>query len=411
MSEKDQFHGPDVSRETTGRTEAEEAEGPKQVTPEQQMLFNIMDQSTAKHQAGAPAETNGAPTETQRSGFDGERRDSGADELSPQGEAEQSGLCLDDVPRETSEAQEKAPPPPQKNSPSSFYRYLLVLFGAAFLMLLLAYFVQQRNSDAVQDDLELLTASREELLEQIKELEEANHGLAKDNGLLKYERGHYQELYEKARDTRDELSGQLQHTQAQFNATVILGYLERFCGERDYLMAAIVVEQCDQYFNEHNKFYGNRVPIPAAMVSRYLQLREDVVMEKANCMVTEQYYGQDQESYTEEVRIVPSANRYSEEAVAAARTLWSIFWMYSDSVEISAWKMAQFCAPGSDDLYQLNSRAFQPSTRELFEEVKEDLLAQGALTEVDGVLKPVQNGQVVEHIPTEDSISEPTANP
>lgn len=389
MSEKDPHEGP-------------EREASDEITPEQQMLFDIMDQSTAKHQAGAPAETNGAPSETQRSGFGEERRDS---------EAEQSGLCLDDVSRETSEAQEKAPSPPQKNSPSSFYRYLLVLFGAAFLMLLLAYFVQQRNSDAVQDDLELLTASREELLEQIKELEEANHDLAKDNGLLKYERGHYQELYEKAQDTRDGLSGQLQHTQVQFNAAVILGYLERFCGERDYLMAAVVVEQCDQYFNEHNKFYGNRVPIPAAMVSRYLQLREDVVMEKAQCMVTERYYGQDQESYTEEVRIVPSASRYSEEAVRAARTLWDIFWLYSDSVEIPAWKMAQFCAPGSDDLYQLNSRAFQPSTRELFEQVKADLLAQGALTEVDGVLKPVLNGQVVEHIPTEDSISEPTANP
>ena len=388
MSEKDPHEGP-------------EREASDEITPEQQMLFDIMDQSIAKHQAGAPAETNGAPTETQRSGFDGERRDSGADELSPQGEAEQSGLCLNDVSRETSETQEKAPPPPQKNSPSSFYRYLLVLFGAAFLMLLLAYFVQQRNSDAVQDDLELLTASRQELLEQIKELEEANHDLAKDNGLLKYERSHYQELYEKAQDTRDGLSGQLQHTQVQFNATVILGYLERFCGERDYLMAAVVVEQCDQYFNEHNKFYGHPADgaaIPAAMVSRYFQLREDVVMEKAQCMVTEQYYGQDQESYTEEVRIVPSASRYSEEAVRAARTLWDIFWLYSDSVEIPAWKMAQFCAPGSDDLYQLNSRAFQPSTRELFEQVKADLLAQGALTEVDGVLKPVLNGQVVDDI-------------
>lgn len=421
MSEKDPHEGP-------------EREASDEITPEQQMLFDIMDQSIAKCQAGAPAETNGAPTETQRSGFGGERRDSEADELSPQaeaserssltgppskpseavsmgrgeareraelspqGEAEQSGLCLDDVSRETSETPEKAPPPPQKNSPSSFYRYLLVLFGAAFLMLLLAYFVQQRNNDATQEDLELLTASREELLASIKDLEETNHDLVKDNGLLNYEKGHYQELYQKAQDASGQLSGQLQHTQVQFNAAVILGYLERFCGERDYLMAAVVVEQCDQYFNEHNKFYGNRVPIPAAMVSRYLQLREDVVMEKAQCMMTERYYGQDQESYTEEIRIIPSANGYSEEAVRAARTLWSIFWLYSDSVDMPAWQMAQFCAPGSDGPSQLSSRAFQPSTRELFEQVKADLMAQGALTEVDGVLKPVLNGQVVDNI-------------
>lgn len=358
---------------------AQTQEGGPASTPELDMLNEIMDRSMSK---AAPGEAKG-PDEENPAGLSG-----------PEGDPPKN------VSHETTEAGRSSDLPP-KNKPSSFYIYLAILFGAAFLMLLLAYFIQQRNNAAVLDDLRLASASREELMTSIKDLEEANHDLAKDNGLLKYERGHYQELYEKARDTRDGLSDQLQHIQVQFNAAVILGYLERFCGEKDYLMAAVVVEQCDQYFNEHHKFYGHpadNAPIPAAMVSRYFHLREDVVMEKAQCMVTEQYYGQDQESYTEEVRIVPSANRYSEEAVAAARTLWSIFWMYSDSVEISAWKMAQFCAPGSDDLYQLNSRAFQPSTRELFEEVKADLLAQGALTEVDGVLKPVLNGQVVDNI-------------
>lgn len=186
----------------------------------------------------------GAPIEAQRSGFGGERRDSGADELlpqaeaserssltgppskpseavsmgrgeareraelPPQGEAEQSGLCLDDVSRETSETQEKAPPPPQKNSPSSFYRYLLVLFGAAFLMLLLAYFVQQRNNDAAQEDLQLLTASRQELLEDIKTLEGEKEGLkgriAELEEQLEQERGYsqkFQALYDGARNS------------------------------------------------------------------------------------------------------------------------------------------------------------------------------------------------------------------
>ena len=43
---------------------------------------------------GAPADPEtGAPIEAQRSGFDGERRHSGADELSPQGEASARSLC------------------------------------------------------------------------------------------------------------------------------------------------------------------------------------------------------------------------------------------------------------------------------------------------------------------------------
>ena len=389
---------------------AQTQEGGPASTPELDMLNEIMDRSMAKATPGTDGSAQDPAPGKPSSGFAPEGA-KGPDEENPARPSGPEGTSPKNVSHETTEEGRSSESTPSKNKPSSFYIYLAVLFGAAFLMLLLAYFVQQRNNATVLDDLRLASASREELMASIKDLEETNHDLAKDNGLLKYERGHYQELYQKAQNSSDQLSGELQHAQEQFNAAVILSWLERFCGERDYLMAAVVVEQCDQYFNEHNKFCGNRVPIPAAMVSRYLQLREDVVMEKAQCMMTERYYGQDQESYTEEIRIVPSANGYSEEAVRAARTLWSIFWLYSDSVDMPAWQMAQFCAPGSDGLYQLNSRAFQPSTRELFEEVKADLTAQGALTEVDGVLKPVQDGQVVEHIPTEDSISEPTANP
>lgn len=68
---------------------------------------------------------------------------------------------------------------PEKNRRSSVYIYLAVLFGAAFLMLLLAYFVQLRNNAAVQDDLRSTTASREELLEDIKQLEEETSQLAR----------------------------------------------------------------------------------------------------------------------------------------------------------------------------------------------------------------------------------------
>lgn len=78
----------------------------------------------------------------------------------------------------------KETPKPQKNKPSSMYVYLAVMFGAAFLMLLLAYFIQRRNNDAVQDDLRLATASRQELMEDLRRLEAEKEGLEAERETL-----------------------------------------------------------------------------------------------------------------------------------------------------------------------------------------------------------------------------------
>lgn len=153
----------------------------------------------------------GAPAETQRSGFGGERRESGADELSPQAEASKQNLSRS-VSRETSQGEirsdgerpdghpssrpsappsstepaggsagtpkDPTPPPPGKNKRSSFYVYLAVLFGAAFLMLLLAYFVQRRNNETAISALRsTMNLSRDELMEEIQGLEEEKQGL------------------------------------------------------------------------------------------------------------------------------------------------------------------------------------------------------------------------------------------
>ena len=68
---------------------------------------------------------------------------------------------------------ESGTPPDRKNKRSAVYLYLLILFGAAFLMLLLAYFIQQRSSKSTISDLkDSMNLSREQLLEQIRELED-----------------------------------------------------------------------------------------------------------------------------------------------------------------------------------------------------------------------------------------------
>ena len=140
-------------------------------------------------------------SKAQRSGFDGERRDSEAVELSPQGEASERSSSRR-VSRETSEG-------PKKNKRSSFFVYLAVLFGAAFLMLLLAYFVQQRNNqttiDGLQDSMNL---SRTELMEEIAKLKEEKTGLetqiAQLEQQLKQEQEYsqqFQTLYDGARSS------------------------------------------------------------------------------------------------------------------------------------------------------------------------------------------------------------------
>ena len=67
---------------------------------------------------------------------------------------------------------EAAPPANKKSRRSAVYLYLLILFGAAFLMLLLAYFVQQRSNESTISDLrDSMNLSRQELLDEIRDLE------------------------------------------------------------------------------------------------------------------------------------------------------------------------------------------------------------------------------------------------
>ena len=105
------------------------------------------------------------------------------------------GLDRIKTPSQTAAAEEPAaggtlPDPVQKSSgndaprtgrerrSSAVYLYLLILFGAAFLMLLLAYFVQRRGSENTISDLQdSMNLSRQELLAEIRKLEEQNVAL------------------------------------------------------------------------------------------------------------------------------------------------------------------------------------------------------------------------------------------
>lgn len=158
-----------------------------------------------------------------------------------------------DVSRETLEAEEGSAEPereektPKKNKPSSVYVYLAVLFGAAFLMLLLAYFVQQRNNATAMDDLRMTTnASREELLEQIKTLEEEQKTLevqlAELEKKLEQEKEYSQEfqiLYDGARSSASHIEYCL-HKRSE--AMELLWQLDRAYAQRDHALCRQLVE-------------------------------------------------------------------------------------------------------------------------------------------------------------------------
>ncbi len=246
MSEQEQQHfdtsGADVSRETLSHREPEKSEAAEEITPEQQMLYDIIDRSMAKSQERQAGENTEDPAP-------------------PREEPEQE--------------QQDSPPPPQKNKPSSFYVYLAVLFGAAFLMLLLAYFVQQRNNATAMDDLRMTNnASREELLEDIKALEAERDRLQKE---VEYQKGRVTQKNEETERLQSNLENSNSRWSDQHIQTITLKYfwyIDQFMKNRDYPMAAAaVLFQADSY----RETWNTQVDINPVQVEQYEAYRQELI--------------------------------------------------------------------------------------------------------------------------------------
>lgn len=235
MSEKPQLDS-DVSEENVSRETSETPE----LTPEQKMLNDIMDRAMAKSQAKLKEKKA---------------------ETSPQEETP------------SPEKEDAPPPPPEKNKPSSAYVYLAVLFGAAFLMLLLAYFVQQRNNDAVLDDLRSTTASREELLEDIKALEEERDQLKKE---VEYQKGRVTERYEEAerlQQSLEEVNKNLMNKDILYTTQQYFWYIDQFMKNKDYPMAASAVLFGADFY----RALWDSTSINPAQVEQYEAYRQELI--------------------------------------------------------------------------------------------------------------------------------------
>lgn len=352
MSEQEQHFdtsGADVSRETLGSTEPEN-EATEEITREQQMLYDIMDRSMTKNQ---------------------ERPDGESPEEDPA------------PPQEEPEAeQQDSPPPPQKNKPSSFYVYLAVLFGAAFLMLLLAYFVQQRNNATAMDDLRMTsTASRQELLEQIQELEEKRDWLQNAYDLQRERNDRVDEQNKSLQERSDQYWEALTKMTTRYENAYTLDCLERFVRSRDYLMASTIVAWRNWAFDQNDPNYSEtreaKQYTTPAQREKYLDLRTELF--RSSDLLTLVQEGDERGHYAGTFLI--NTDAIGREEMDTAQYLWFIVLYYATDPDWSAYLLTIHY----DSLTQ-NSGLFKPSTMELLEEIKEDLIAQDLVTEENGVL-------------------------
>ena len=161
-----------------------------------------------------------------------------------------------------------------------------------------------------------------------------------------------------------------------------LSWLERFCAQGEWLMAACVVEDCDAMFNPRNRAYGPAAPLPAVLSERYLQLREAVIEQSKLLAVLG--YSDLEEQYFERVDIYPDAGPYEQKAVEAAMQLWPVLKAYGqgNSNWAAVW-LEVFCDPGEQP-YRAeleDGGAFQPDTVELFRQMLDDLSQLGLIQE------------------------------
>ncbi len=207
-----------------------------------------------------PFDASGAPIEAQGRGFDGERRDSGAEELSPKAEASErssSRRVSRETPETPAEVSAKPSPGPEKEKPStpankrtSVYRYLLVLFGAAFVLLLLAYFIQQRSSETAISDLrDTMNLSRAELMEEIDALKEEKAALEEQVAQLSPlpdELAELQEEYDKLEERLQQREDDLLNSQQDFSTLAAFCVLEQALRDKNYEVAAEKVRSLAQ---------------------------------------------------------------------------------------------------------------------------------------------------------------------
>lgn len=277
--------------------------------------------------------------------------------------------------------EEKTPPSETKNKRSSVYIYLLILFGAAFMMLLLAYFVQQRNSESTISDLRnSMNLSREEMMEEIEELEKDKETLNTTIEGLRANIIKQRDRIEELKKEADNYSQAIDRSYQEKYIANALCWLERFCAEENYLMAATIAEKTDHLFNEKNKDYWEWTTTPI-QVSRYFELR-DRLIEDGHVLLLITYTTAEGSEDTEKVLVYdyqsPDVSQEMKDAANAAKYLWETIFSYSMSEYAAA---ADFIVTASRTTLpeRLKDGTFQDATVELIDKITADLVDRGSI--------------------------------
>ena len=180
-----------------------------------------------------------------------------------------------------------------------------------------------------------------------------------------------------------------------------LALLERFNRAGDWLMSGTLVERMNSLLNPPDQIEGANLDVIThqnalpSQRSRYLELREEL-FDKGGCMVIESWQstGADGSVYTEQPYIREGI--YEDADRTAAGRLLTTLLYYPTDPNVSAPFLAEYFQPDSRNLVRLSAGAFQPSTVELFEQMRSDLLAEGWLEEnPDGTLSAINHGDIL----------------
>lgn len=140
--------------------------------------------------------------------------------------------------QEDSETAASPAPPEKKNRRSAVYLYLLILFGAAFLLLLLAYFSSETTISDLRDSMNL---SREQLLEEIKDMQERNAALIGTIDRLNDDLIQWQKRYEEKDQELNFLLIQINAAQEDLYSLGSFLQLERYYLAEDYESCAAIL--------------------------------------------------------------------------------------------------------------------------------------------------------------------------
>ena len=213
----------------------------------------------------------------------------------PQAEAaaEASGSGAPSAPRQE-DGGKAASPASRKNRRTAVYLYLLILFGAAFLMLLLAYFVQQRSNESTISDLkDSMNLTREELLDQIRELEGQNEALNGELDRLKDDSARWQAWYEESEQAAIDLLNQIRGTKDELYSWESFWALEETYRAENYVKCAhiLLVQKQSQLFTYRT---------PAEVQERYDEIVRAVIDEG----ILDEDYEQHPDDYSELLELV-----------------------------------------------------------------------------------------------------------